>query len=51
MPGVQTQVVRVEFVVDKVAEGGLFSEYFDFPLNIIPPVLHTDLSTTDNLSN
>jgi hypothetical protein len=41
----------VEFVVDKVAQGGLFSKYFGFSINIFPPVLHTDLSTTENLSN
>jgi hypothetical protein len=31
------QVNPVGFVVDKVAMGQVFSEFFSFPVNIIPP--------------
>jgi hypothetical protein len=35
----------VGFVVDKVALGQVFSEYFGFPCkNIIPPLLHIHMS-------
>jgi hypothetical protein len=35
----------VGFVVDKVALGQVFSKFFNFPTNIIPPWFHTHISS------
>jgi hypothetical protein len=44
-PGFDTRSDHVGFVVDKVALGQLFSEYFDFPCQFsFHQMLHTQLS-------
>jgi hypothetical protein len=41
--GCHLRPVNVGFTVDRVTLGQAFSQYFGFPVSIIPPLLHTPL--------